>query len=167
MNNWLKVAGQLVLYGMFAAAIGYFSSAPVYTHLDADQAMIKVSFTHTAQRLGACRKRSDEELAQLPPNMRVREVCPRERAPVRIELDVDGQPAYRDVLKPSGLSRDGASSAYRRIVVAAGRHRVDARLSDNAAGEFNFTHSEEVDLMPAQILLVEFTPQADGLLFRR
>lgn len=167
MRAWIKIAGQIVLYGMFAAAIGYFSTAPNYTHLQPDEAMIKVSFTHTAQHIGECRSRSDAELAQLPPNMRVREVCPRERAPVRIELDIDGQPAYRDLLQPSGLSRDGATSVYRRLVIPAGIHQIEARISDNAAEVFNYTLSEEVDLRPAQILLVEFNPQANGLQFRR
>ena len=167
MNKSVRIAGQLILFGLFAAAIGYFSSAPRYVHLPPDQALVKVSFTHTAQRVGACRRRSDEELAKLPPNMRVREECPRERAPVRIELDIDGEPVYRDLLQPSGLSRDGATSVYRRIPVAVGQHRLDARMSDSASGEFNFTRSETVELAPAQILLVEFDLQSDGLQFTR
>ncbi len=167
MNAWVRGAGQLVLYGLFAAAIGYFSTAPRYTHLPADQALVKVSFTHTAQRIGECRRRSDEELAKLPPNMRIREECPRERAPVRIELDIDGEPAYRDLLQPSGLSRDGATSVYRRIPVTAGSHHIEARLSDGASGELNFTHAETVELAPAQILLVEFDGEAGGLQFTR
>jgi hypothetical protein len=166
MNAWTRTAGQLVLYGLFAAAIGYFSTSPRYTHLPADQALVKVSFTHTAQRVGACRSRSDEELAKLPPNMRVREECPRERAPVKIELDIDGESRYRDVLQPSGLSRDGATSVYRRFPVATGRHEIKVRLSDNASGEFNFERTETIDLAPAQILLVDLDAQAGGLQFR-
>jgi len=166
VNAWARAAGQLLLYGLFAAAIGYFSTSPRYTHLPADQALVKVSFTHTAQRVGACRRRSDEELAKLPPNMRVREECPRERAEVVIELDIDGKPYYRDVLRPSGLSRDGATSVYRRFPITAGKHEIEVRLSDNASGDFNFERSETIDLAPAQILLVDLDVQAGGLQFR-
>ncbi len=167
MKPVARILGQVVLYGLFAAALGYFSTSPAYTHLAPGMALVKVSFTHTAQRVGACRKRSDEELAKLPHNMRIREVCPRERAPTRIELKIDDAPVYRDVLQPSGLSRDGATSVYRRFPVPAGRHRIEAKLSDVASGEFDFEREETVELAPAQILLVDFDAQAGGLVFRR
>lgn len=167
MKTVARILGQIVLYGLFAAALGYFSTSPAYTHLAPDMALVKVSFTHTTQHVGACRRRSDEELAKLPPNMRIREECPRERAPARIELKIDDVLVYRDVLQPSGLSRDGATSVYRRFAVPAGRHRVEAELSDVASGEFDFEREETVQLAPAQILLVDFDPQAGGLVFRR
>ncbi|HWQ37976.1 MAG TPA: hypothetical protein VNM24_05085 [Burkholderiales bacterium] len=167
MNPIARVIGQVVLYGLFAAALGYFSTSPNYTHLAPDQALVKVSFTHTAQHIGACRRRSDEELAKLPPNMRIREECPRERAPTRIELEMDGALLYSDVLQPSGLSRDGATSVYRRFPVPAGRHRFEARLSDIASGEFNHQREESLELAPAQILLVDFDARGEGLVFRR
>jgi hypothetical protein len=103
----------------------------------------------------------------MPPNMRTREECPRARAPVRIELEIDDQPAYAETLQPAGLSRDGATSVYRRIEVPAGRHHFEARLSDRADGKFEYEHEETVDLAPAQILLVEFNPRTGGLQFRR
>lgn len=167
MNPFVRYAGQAVLYGAFAAALGVFSTWPRYTHLPPDQALVKVSFTHTAQHVGECRRRSDEEMAKLPPNMRVREVCPRERAPVRFELDIDGKAAYREVLQPSGLAHDGAASLYRRMAVPAGTHRIEARISDRADGEFDYTREETVVLAPAQILLVGFSASGDGLVFRR
>jgi hypothetical protein len=167
MNRIVRIAGQVVLYGLFAAALGYFSTSPAYTHLPADMALVKVSFTHAAQRIGECRMRSDEELARLPPNMRIREECPRERAAIRIELEMDGALLYRDLLQPSGLSRDGATSVYRRFPVPAGRHSFEARLSDSASGEFGYERDESIELAPARILLVDFNAQAGGLLFRR
>jgi hypothetical protein len=156
MKTSVKVFGQVVLYGAFALAIGYFSTSPVYTHLAADQALLKLSFSHGAQRLGECRERSDEELAKLPPNMRIRADCPRERAPVLVELDLDGVVLYRESLPPSGLSRDGPASVYRRFVVPAGTHRLSARLSDSVGGEFNYRGEKTVTLTPAQIVVVEF-----------
>ncbi|HEV8693989.1 MAG TPA: hypothetical protein VGQ93_07380 [Lysobacter sp.] len=156
MNTTTKYLGQAVLYGAFALAIGYFSTSPAYTLLAPGQALLKLSFSHGAQRLGACRDRSDEELAKLPPNMRIRQECPRERAPVIVELELDGAPLYRESLPPSGLSGDGSASVYRRFVVPAGTHRLVARLSDNAEGEFNYRGEKTVTLAPAQIVVVEF-----------
>jgi len=156
MNITTRFLGQAVLYGAFALAIGYFSTSPSYTHLAPEQALVKLSFSHGAQRVGACRDRSDEELAKMPPNMRIRQECPRQRAPVIVELELDGAPLYRESLPPSGLSRDGAASVYRRFVVPAGTHRLAARLSDNAKGEFNYRGEKTVTLAPAQIVVVEF-----------
>ena len=156
MNTTTRFLGQAALYGAFALAIGYFSTAPAYTHLAPDQALLKLSFSHGAQRVGECRDRSDEELAQLPPNMRIRQDCPRERAPVVVELEMDGAPLYRESLPPSGLSRDGSASVYRRFVVPAGTHHLSARLADNAKGEFNYRAEKTLTLAPAQIAVVEF-----------
>jgi hypothetical protein len=156
MNAVTKYLGQAALYGAFALAIGYFSTSPAYTHLAPDQAVVKLSFSHGAQRVGECRDRSDEELADMPPNMRVRQDCPRERAPVIVELEMDGVGLHRQVLSPSGLSRDGPASIYRRFVVPAGTRRLSARLSDNAKGEFNYRGEKTVTLAPAQILVVDF-----------
>jgi hypothetical protein len=164
-NVAVRHAGQAVLYGLFAAAIGYFSTSPVYTHLQPDEALLKVSFTHAAQRVGECRQRSDEELARLPPNMRIREDCPRERAPVRVEVDFDGQTRYIETLQPTGLSRDGAASVYRRFTVPAGEYRVAARLSDRADGVFTHRAEQTIRLAPADILVVEFHGGAGGFRF--
>ena len=92
----------------------------------------------------------------MPPNMRIRQECPRQRAPVIVELELDGAPLYRESLSPSGLSRDGAASVYRRFVVPAGTHRLSARLADNAKGEFNYRGEKTLTLAPAQIVVVEF-----------
>jgi hypothetical protein len=156
MNTTTRFLGQAMLYGAFALAIGYFSTAPAYTHLAPGQALLKLSFSHGAQRVGECRERSDEELAKLPPNMRVRQDCPRERAPVIVELEMDGVRLYRESLPPAGLSRDGSASVYHRFVVPAGTHRLSARLADNAKGEFNYRGEETLTLAPAHIVVVEF-----------
>ena len=70
---WL---GQLLLYAIFMLVIGVFSRWPVYHHLAPDQALIKVSFTHTGKPLGECKTQSEAELAKLPPNMRAPTRCP-------------------------------------------------------------------------------------------
>ena len=163
-TSWI---GQALLYGVFAVIIGVFSHWPTYRHLADDQSLIKLSFTHAAQRVEECRKLTPEELAKLPPNMRAPTKCGRERAPIVVEVDIDGKPAIRHVAHPSGLSRDGASSVYRRLTVPAGSHQVAVRLKDNAApGGFDFQSEKTVTLAPAQILVIDFDPQRGGITFR-
>lgn len=149
--------GQGLLYALFALIIGVFSSWPPYRHLASDQALIKLSFSHTGKPVADCQRQSPEELAKLPPNMRAPVRCGRERSPIVVELDVDGAAAVRHSAKPSGLSKDGASSVYQRIQVGAGAHRIAVRLKDDARSA-GFDHSREatVTLKPAQILVIDF-----------
>lgn len=158
---WL---GQGLLYALFAAVIGLFSQWPVYHHLAADQALIKVSFSHTGQPVADCQKQSEAELAKLPPNMRAPIKCPRERSPVRVEVDIAGAPALRRSAVPSGLSRDGASAVYQRLVVRAGEQRIAVRLNDDARRP-GFTHQREatVQLAPAQVLVIDFDANRGGI----
>ena len=75
--------GQLLLYGLFALVIGVFSHWPPYRHLAADQALVKLSFSHTGKPVSDCRPQTAEELAKLPPNMRAPVRCPPGTAPSR------------------------------------------------------------------------------------
>jgi len=160
-NAWI---GQALLYGLFALIIGYFSSSPPYRHLPADQALIKLSFSHEGKLVAACRQRSAEELAKLAPNMRAPMDCPRERSPVGVEIDLDGTPVYRHVATPSGLSKDGASTVYHRIPVQAGQHRLAIRLNDDArSAGFNFHREELVTLKPGKVLVIDFSQEAGGI----
>jgi hypothetical protein len=158
---WL---GQALLYGLFALIVGVFSAWPPYRHLEPDRSLIKLSLSHQAKPVGECRKLTPEELAKLPPNMRKPVVCPRERSPISVELDIDGQPALRRVALPAGQSKDGAASIYHRIEVPAGEHRVAVRLKDDArSAGFDYQREAVVKLAPAQILVIDFDPAAGGI----
>jgi hypothetical protein len=61
--------------------IGYFATLPKYRQIPDDVALIKLSISHLGDR--ECRKRTPEELAKLPPNMRAPMECPRERSDIR------------------------------------------------------------------------------------
>ncbi len=149
--------GQTLLYAALAAVVGVFSHWPPYQHLAPDQAVIKLSIVHHGERLGDCVEQTPEELAKLPPNMRAPTRCPRERAPVSVEVDIDGQPAMQLTGQPSGLSRDGAAALYRRVRVPAGSHRIAVRLEDNPRQDgFDFAVEQNVDLKPAEILVIDF-----------
>ena len=131
--SWI---GQALLYAVFALIIGVFSHWPTYRHLADDEALIKLSFTHAAQRVDECRKLTPQELGKLPPNMRTPMKCERERSPVTIEVDLDGTTVYRHVAVPSGLSRDGASASTANDQ-APSRSRISWSHVDKVAGFHN------------------------------
>ena len=167
MKSILRYLGQAVFYGLFVAVIGYFSSAPAYVNFPKDSALIKASFSHAGQPKAECRVRTAEELAKLPPNMRMAIQCGRERSPVMFDLELDGKPVYRAELPPAGLSRDGVSTVYQRFQVPAGRHHLRARLKDSVrVTDFNYVKEADVELAPAQVFVVEFNASTGGFVFK-
>jgi hypothetical protein len=162
MKRTLQYFGQACAYALFAALLGYFSTSPVYRQLPDDYALVKLSFSHAAQRKQPCRERSAEELAKLPLNMRISKDCPRERSNVVMELEMDGQPLYHVVLPPSGLAHDGVSSVYRRLPVPAGKHRFVVRLKDTEQGDFGYVREETVSLDAGRVLVIDFKADAPG-----
>ncbi|HET9820239.1 MAG TPA: hypothetical protein VFQ16_00295 [Burkholderiaceae bacterium] len=158
------LVGQVLLYATFALALGVFSQWPRYHPLAPGQAVIKVSFVHAGRPVGDCRPLTQEERARLPPNMRAPQVCPRERSPVSIEVDLGDAPVLRRTATPSGLSRDGASALYQKLVVPAGVQRIAVRLKDDVrAGGFTHTREATVTLAPAQVLVVDFDAQKGAI----
>ena len=166
MKQSLRFAAQLALYVPLMALIGYFSTQPRFSVLEPGQALVRLSFIHAAERKEACRNRTPEELAKLPPNMRAAQDCPRERAPVLVELEVDGQVVLRREVQPAGLKRDGNATLYHRLPIPAGKHRVVARLRDRAGEGFNFQKDETLELAPGQALLIDFVATKGGFVFR-
>ena len=163
----LSWVGQALLYGLFAAFIGVFSQWPEYRHLPPEQAMIKLSFTHTGKPVGDCRQADPAELAKLPPHRRQATVCPRERSPVTVEVDIGGSTVLRRVAEPTGLSRDGASAVYQRLPVTAGEQRIAVRLNDDARQPgFNYQREAVLSLAPAQVLVIDFDAEKGGITLR-
>lgn len=159
------IVGQVILYGAFAVFIGYFASAPRYKQIPDDVALIKLSMSHLGDR--ECRKRTPEELEKMPRNMRAPMDCPRERSDIKLEVDMDEHPLFRTVMHPTGLSKDGVSTVYKRFEVKAGTHKLSVRMNDNLANPgFNFTKEAEVNLKPAQVLVIDFNPDRGGLFLK-
>jgi len=165
VNAILRYSAQLVLYVAFGAALGYFSSYPVFQVLPPGEALVRLSFSHGAQPVAPCRERTAEELAKLAPNMRVKTVCPRERSPVKVEIEMDGKPLYQITARPAGLKRDGASTVYRRLPVVAGKHTFKARLADGPDGEFTYASDATIDLAPGKVLVIDFNAGKGGFQF--
>jgi hypothetical protein len=162
----LRIAAQLLLYVPLMAIIGYFSTEPRFSVIGPGQALLRLSFIHAAERKQPCRSRTPEELAKLAPNMRAALDCPRERADLLVELELDGAVVLRREVKPSGLQHDGNAVVYQRLALPAGRHRIVARLRDRAQGDFNYVKEETVEIAAGHVLLIDFNASQGGFIFR-
>jgi hypothetical protein len=166
MNAGMRYAGQAVVYTIFAISIYWLSTSPVYTHLDAGKAVIRLTFAHAASPNGECKTLSREELLKLAPNMRQPRVCPRERVPVYVELEIDGEKTYNAVLPPTGLKNDGAARVYQRFQVPTGSHKIVLRLRDSGRESgFDYETSREVDLSDGQNFSIDFKAPMGGFIF--
>lgn len=161
----LRFLAQLALYAPFMALIGYFSTEPRFSAVAAGQALVRVSVIHATQRKAACRERSAEELAKLAPNMRAALDCPRERAPLLVEVELDGALVLRREAQPSGMRRDGNAAVYERLALPAGRHRIVARLRDGAGAAFNYVRDETLELPAGRVLIIDFNAAKGGFAF--
>lgn len=167
MEGIKRYIGQAIGYLLFILFIGYFSQAPVYTHLESDEALVKLTFTHAGKRLVPCGEQTAGELAKLPPQLRFKQKCPRERSPLRVEFEVDGQKIYADEIQPRGLSKDLPAPVYQRIVLPAGRHLLRVRMHDDVHTEgFNYTAEKNVELRPLQTLIVDFDNTRHTFIFQ-
>lgn len=167
MSNVLRYPAQLFLYALFALVIGYFSTSPPYRQLGDDQGLLRLSLQHAGQLKFDCRQRTPEELAKMPPNMRTGADCPRERSPIKVRIELDGQPLIDETFPPAGLSRDGASAGYRRMPIQAGTHTLRVALNDDARRS-DFPHQKQatLDIQPGQIVLIDYRPELGGIVIR-
>jgi len=164
MTEALRWVGRLLVIGLIMAVVGFLVDTPGYTNFPADQAMIRLSFSHGGER--DCRERTPEELAALPPNMRARQLCERGRLPVLVELDLDGSPLYRARIEPSGIHGDGPSRVYEGFAVSPGSYTIAARLRDSSRSDgFDYESEATLTLEPRQNLVIEFKSDAGGFVF--
>jgi len=164
-NPFVSYPLQALCYGAFIAVVGYFATSPAYVHLPPGEALVKLSLSHAGERREPCHQRTPEELAKLAPNMRAATVCPRERVPVEVEVEIDGRPLFSATALPSGLAKDGTSTVYRRAAVPAGTHRFVARLRDSPAAGFGYVVERTVDLAPGRLLVIDFDRSEGGFVF--
>lgn len=160
----MKAAGQLVAYAAFIILVGFFSTRPELRLMAEDEAIVSISFSHAAKRVGECRRLSQEELEALPPNMRIPDDCPRQRHPLRVVVMMDGQTLYQATLPPTGIWADGKSTVYQRIRVVAGVHDFSIYMNDSGRPEsFDFEYSSTISLLPGQNLVFYFDANSQRL----
>jgi hypothetical protein len=166
MNQMLKYFLQICAYAAFMVFIGVFAQGPTYEHLARDAATIKLSLRHSGIRLEPCKDRSQQELADLPANMRAPQICPRERSPLILELDLNEEPVYAETLQPRGLHSDGRTSVYKRLSVPAGKMDLQVRMKDdvNSTG-FQYQQDYTVNVDPADVVVIDFDEQTLRFVF--
>lgn len=152
-----RYIGQAITYAAFAAVIGLFSVWPEYHMLGDDDALVSVTFSHAAKRVGECRNLSQAELDELPPNMRKPNSCPRERHPTYLEMRANNEVVFATTLVPSGLWEDGKANVYKRLTLPAGNYLLFVGMNDSGSGAgFDYQVSESVNIRPGQNLVVSF-----------
>ncbi len=163
----MRLVGEISAWMVFAIVVGVLSVWPRYEMLERGDAIVTLTFTHAARRVGECRNLTQEELNKLPPNMRKPSDCPRERHPVRVELRSADSVIYEDLLLPSGIWSDGKANIYRRVVVPAGVHELFIGMNDSGdPSGFDFETSQRVDLDPGRNLVIRFDEQSQSFLIR-
>lgn len=164
--NPLNYLLQAFYYTLFMGTIWYLSTDPVYRPLEDGQAVVTVAFGHAGNIVQPCRERSQEEMAKMPPNMRVAMDCPRERSPIRVEVLLDDHVALKETFEPPGLYRDLGVEVFYTTKVPVGKHRVIARMNDDVNVE-GFTHVDEaeINLTQGKILVVEYKPDQKKFVF--
>jgi ferredoxin len=163
LRGWAAQAG---VYALLAVLLGALSCWPPYRQLAADTAVVKLSFSHAAERVEDCRPLSASETAGLPISMRVRTGCRRDRWPVTIELVLDGRLLYHGTHRAAGLHDDGPSTIYRRFAVPAGAHRLTVRMRDTGrASGYDHESSRDVTLRAGESFVVEFASAGNGFLW--
>lgn len=161
----------LVMFGRFAVLAGIFAGAavlsnqPVYRSLPEGTGVLTLSFSHSADRKVACRKATPEELAKLPPNMRRPEICPRERPPIRVEFDVDGERIFEAEVPPSGIAGDGPSRVHQRFVLPVGAHAIAVRMRDSPGQVFDWKAARTIEIGPASSRVIAFRSEAGEFTF--
>jgi len=164
----LKIPVTAVAYVLFAVLVGWLSVWPRFQLINEGQAMVSVSFSHAGQRIGECRRLTQQELDKLPPNMRKLDDCPRQRLPVRVVFSSDDNMLYEAVLPPSGFWNDGESSVYRRLALPAGKKRLFIGMIDSSRSEgFDYALEQEIDLTPGQHLVVNFDGTQQKFVFKQ
>ena len=167
MKSVLRYAFQVTSYVALAVLIGWLSVRPTYEYVSADVAVIKVSFSHAADRITPCVQFTPEEIAALPPNKRRPSKCERERRPLRFELDVGGETVFAVDEKPSGLWNDGAASVYQSLEFEPGNYDITVRLRDSDRdGGWDYVASENVRLVAGRYTTITFRAESGGFHFR-
>lgn len=167
MYSIARLLGQAVIYGVVGAMLGYLSNSPAYTYAESGTAEIMLSFIHGGDRVAPCRKLTGTEIAEIAPNMRRKsaEVCPRERVPVFIEFDLDGERLLEAALPPGGLAGDTPSQINRRFVVPAGSHTLSGRLRDSTRSTgFDYSFETDIELAPHHRFVIDFRDELGGFL---
>jgi len=163
----MKLFREILAWVAFSAVVGLLSVWPRFEVVETEKAIVTITFSHAARRVGECRQLTQEELNKLPPNMRKPSDCPRERFPVRIELRSGDSVLYQDVLLPSGIWSDGKANIYKRVEIDAGIHDLFVAMNDSGGDEsFDYEDAAQMDITPGRNVVIRFDPESGQFTIR-
>ena len=167
MSRTLPIVVQALCYALLAVVLGALSAWPEYRYQSEAVAIVKLSLSHPAERVEPCVTLTPREVAELAPNMRQAQRCGRERLPLTVELDIDGETLARIEAQPSGLWNDGPASVYRSFEVPPGTHTMTARLRDTARADgWDYSTTAEVLFEAERYTTVTFAADSGGFVIR-
>ena len=155
----LTVPG-IILLAIPSVLILVFSDFP-YTFYEQKDSMLMFSFKHSGKNISEGKALTKEELAKLPPHMRVRAPKSTKRYPVYAEVEVDGKKVVSRSYNPGGLKSEGSSYAYEKIITTPRVHKVKIRMSDtNSHENFDYIYDQEIEFKPGRQICIDFS---DGI----
>ena len=123
--------------------------------------MLMFSFKHSGKNISEGAPLTKEELAKLPPHMRVRAPKSTKRFPVYTEVEIDGKRVVSKSYNPGGLKSEGSSYAYEKIITTPGLHKITIRMSDtNSKEKFDYRYDQEIEFKPGRQICLDYS---DGL----
>ncbi len=166
--RWRAWPLQALAFALFYLSAVAFSAWPAFSLLQPGAAMVSLSITHTGQRIQECRKFTQQELDELPPNMRRPSDCPREKHPIRVVFSANGQELYVKEVAPSGIWNDGSSTIYARFPLPSGEYNLSIAMSDSGKADgFDYVSDLEITLQPEQHLVISFDSSISEFIFIR
>ena len=167
MTQVLRIVLQILLLTGFGWLLVEFATAPTHEFMKSDSAQIKMAFIHKGPTITECRRLTPQEIAALPPHMRKPSDCPRERLPIRLEVELDSKTLFAKDLPPTGLFGDGPASIFAIFNVTPGQHLLKVRLRDSRR-ETGFDHelTSQITVVPRQNMVIDFAASEGGLVLR-
>lgn len=138
--GWRTIGAVVAITG--ALGMAWASRAPERPY-PTEQGVIRLAWSARPERLENCRRRTDEELAAIPPHMRLRVVCDGVSARYRLEVRRDGLSEIDEIVRGGGARHDRPIYVLRDLPVSPGPIRLEVRFtridqprpaSDTAAG---------------------------------
>lgn len=131
--RWAAGAAAAILLAVPALLILFFSGSPSYSFYPKDESMLVLSLKQTAPPR-SCRELSKEEIERLPPHMRTTVECSRERWPIALRLEIDGEVRLAREYRPAGLWSDGPAYVYEKFALKPGPHVIRLALRETPTG---------------------------------
>jgi len=149
-----RMIAQVVIYFSLGLLMAYLSTSPTYRYADDEEVELKLVIRHSGLFIGECRPISDAEAGKLQPNMRVLQICPREKSPMKVSLAINDTPYHAGVIIPAGLHSDGILALYRRFILEAGN--ISVRMAIENGKDGLQVYEQVLDAQPADVLLLQY-----------